>query len=87
MPWRALAAAVLIVLVGSGAAVWRLRSAPVSAARTLVRFSLTPPAGMRFLGPPAISPDGTLVVYSAGEGPIEKERLFVRRLDHGVWKD
>jgi len=81
VPWRALAAAVLIVLVGSGAAVWRLRSAPVSAARTLVRFSLTPPAGMRFLGPPAISPDGTLVVYSAGEGPIEKERLFVRRLD------
>ena len=28
-----------------------------------------------------ISPDGTLVVFPAGEGPTDKQRLFFRRLD------
>ena len=36
---------------------------------------------MRFAGGPVISPDGTLVVFPAGEGPTDKQRLFFRRLD------
>jgi hypothetical protein len=28
-----------------------------------------------------ISPDGMLIVFPAGEGPTDKQRLFFRRLD------
>jgi hypothetical protein len=34
----------------------------------LARFALPPPPHLRFLGAPVISPDGTLVVFPAGEG-------------------
>ena len=30
---------------------------------------------------PVISPDGTLTVYPAGEGPIDRQRLFFRHVD------
>ena len=52
-----------------------------SATRQLARFALPPPPHLRFAGAPVISPDGTLVVFPAGEGPTDKQRLFFRRLD------
>jgi serine/threonine-protein kinase len=36
---------------------------------------------MTFSGPPAISPDGALLVYAADPGTGERNRLFMRRLD------
>jgi eukaryotic-like serine/threonine-protein kinase len=78
--WPALLATVLLVVSGVVAlAIWRLQ--PVLATRQLARFALPPPPRLRFASAPAISPDGTLVVYAAGEGPTDKQRLFVRRLD------
>jgi eukaryotic-like serine/threonine-protein kinase len=79
--WRVLVAAALVLTSVAGLAIWRLLSAPVPATRQLARFTLPPPPRMRFAGVPAISPDGTLVVYPAGEGGADKRRLFVRRLD------
>jgi serine/threonine-protein kinase len=62
-------------------ATWRLQTSPVLATRQLARFALPPPPHLRFAGGPAISPDGTLVVFPAGEGPADKQRLYFRRLD------
>jgi serine/threonine protein kinase/Tol biopolymer transport system component len=77
----ALAAAVLVVSSAGSLAIWRLWRAPVVATRELARFALPPPPRLRFAGGPVISPDGMLVVYPAGEGPTDKQRLFFRRLD------
>ncbi|HXI29441.1 MAG TPA: serine/threonine-protein kinase, partial [Vicinamibacterales bacterium] len=80
-PAALVAAAVLVVSAVAGPVIWRLWSAPVVATRELARFALPPPPRLRFAGVPAISPDGTVVVYPAGEGPIDKQRLFFRHLD------
>ena len=79
--WPALAATVLVVSGVAALATWRLQPSPVLATRQLARFALPPPPHLRFAGGPVISPDGTLVVYPAGEGPTDKQRLFFRRLD------
>jgi eukaryotic-like serine/threonine-protein kinase len=79
--WPALAAAVLIAIGVAAFAIWRLQPSPVLATRPLARFALPPPPHLRFLGAPVISPDGTLVVFPAGEGTTDKRRLFFRRLD------
>ena len=79
--WPALAATVLVVSGVVAFAIWRLQPSPALPTRELARFALPPPPGMRFAGVPVISPDGTLAVYPAGEGPIDKQRLFFRRLD------
>ena len=78
---RSLAAVTIVVVTVTAAVLWRFRAPAATASPQLARFLLSPPPGLRFLGPPAISPDGALIVFPAGEGPVEKERLFVRRLD------
>ena len=79
--WPALAATVLIVSAVVAFAIWRLQPSPVLATRQLARFALRPPPRLQFAGMPVISPDGTLAVYPAGEGPIDKQRLFFRHVD------
>ncbi len=79
--WLALAATALVVSAVVAFAMWRLQPSPALPTRELARFALPPPQGLRFAGMPVISPDGTLVVYPAGEGPTDKQRLFVRRFD------
>ena len=79
--WLALAATVLVVSGVVAFAIWRLQPSPVLATRQLARFALPPPPRLRFAGMPVISPDGTLVVFPAGEGPTDKQRLFFRRVD------
>jgi eukaryotic-like serine/threonine-protein kinase len=79
--WRPLTVAVLIIAGTVGLAIWRLRSASVTGTNALARFTLSPPLRLQFEGSPAISPDGTVIVFAAGEGPIETRRLFFRRLD------
>jgi serine/threonine-protein kinase len=77
----ALAAIVVVAIAVVAFAIWRLQPSPVLATRPLARFALTPPPHQRFAGGPVISPDGTLIVFPAGEGPTDKQRLFFRRLD------
>ena len=79
--WRIAAAAAVVVIAVAIVWAWRVRPVSEPAAMQLARFTLSPPARTRFLGPPAISPDGTLVVFTAGEGPVAQRRLFIRRLD------
>ena len=79
--WPALAAIVLVVIGVVAFAIERLQPSPVFATRELGRFALPPPPHLRFAGGPVISPDGTLIVFPAGEGPTDKQRLFFRRLD------
>ena len=79
--WPALAATVLVAIGLGGFAIWQLQPSPALAARQLARFALPPPPLLRFAGGPAISPDGTLIVFPAGEGPTDKHRLFFRRVD------
>jgi len=79
--WTALAATVLVAVSVVAFAIWRLQPSPAQATRQLVRFALPPPPHLRFAGVPVISPDGSLVVFPAGEGPTDKQRLFFRRLD------
>jgi hypothetical protein len=57
-------------------AIWRLQPSPDLATRELARFALPPPPHLRFAGGPVISPDGTLVVFPAGEGPTDKQRCL-----------
>ena len=78
--WPALAATVLFAIL-IAFAIWRLQPSTVDATRQLAHFALPPPPNLRFAGGPVISPDGTLVVFPAGEGPSDKQRLFFRRLD------
>jgi len=77
----ALAATALIISGVVGLTMWQLYLSPALPAREMARFALPPPPGLRFAGVAVISPDGTLVVFPAGEGPTDKQRLFVRRLD------
>jgi len=82
---RAAAALVLIAAGLAAVATWALR--PVATAppsRPMARFALEPPPGTTFNGRPAISPDGSLLVYSVYEGPGPRgpvQRLMLRRLD------
>jgi eukaryotic-like serine/threonine-protein kinase len=79
--WPAIAATVLVAIGLVAFAIWRLQPSPVLATRQLARFALPPPSHLRFAGGPVISPDGTLIVFPAGEGSTDKQRLFFRRLD------
>ena len=79
--WPAVAATVLVASGVAAFAIWRLQPSPVLATRQLARFALPPPPRLRFADVPAISPDGTVAVFPAGEGPTDKQRLFFRRLD------
>ena len=81
-----LTAALALIAAGLAAfATWALR--PVATAppsRPMARFALEPPPGTTFNGRPAISPDGSLLVYSVYEGPSPRgpvQRLMLRRLD------
>ena len=66
--------------------VWAFRPAAIlPASRPMARFAMPPPQGAFFEGRPAISPDGSLLVYSVeqGVGPTGavQRRLLLRRLD------
>ena len=72
----------LIAAVAGGAALWRWAATEIQVRRELARFPLPLPPRMRFSNSPAISPDGTTIVYGANEGPVyETQQLYVRRID------
>ncbi len=75
-------AAVTLVAVGAGIGeLWRARPEPSSNGNQLVRFPLPIGARVRLTGPPAISPDGTTIVYPAYEGAVDGRQLYLRRID------
>jgi Tol biopolymer transport system component len=81
-----IAAALALVAAAIAAfAVWTFRPvATAPASRPLGRFAIAPPPGATFGGRPAISPDGTLLVYSVDQGTDPRgtiQRLLLRRLD------
>jgi len=85
IPIRTALAIGLVLPVVSALAVWMWKPgpAPAGAARTaaLTRFAIQPPPGLTFGGQPAISPDGTLLVYRGGPQSGDRRSLFLRRLD------
>jgi Tol biopolymer transport system component/DNA-binding winged helix-turn-helix (wHTH) protein len=77
-PWRfLLAAALATAALVTASELWRSRR-PDRPAGPVVRFELAT-VGYESIAPPAISPDGTRVVYSAREGG--QRQLHVRALD------
>jgi serine/threonine-protein kinase len=75
----AFAAALLLAVGAAVAGIWRAPR-PVEGDQ-LARFALPIGAGLRFTGVPAISRDGSTIVYPASEGPVETQQLYVRRID------
>jgi Tol biopolymer transport system component len=74
------AVALLFLLTTLGLAGWMFRPAP---APTVVRFSVSPPEGVRF-GAFALSPDGQQLAFVAsatGDTTGESSRIYVRSLD------
>jgi serine/threonine-protein kinase len=72
-------AAGVVACVIVGIAAWMLKPAPL---RPATRFAMSLPPGQRLVGgqPIAISPDGKLLVYGAGES-IATTQLYVRAMD------
>src|SRR5450759_2002411 len=72
-------AAGVVACVIVGIAAWMLKPAPL---RPVTRFAMSLPPGLRLLGgqPIAISPDGKLLVYAAGESTAATQ-LYVRAMD------
>jgi serine/threonine-protein kinase len=64
-----------------GWALWVPTPAVTSPVRDLARFELRVPPQLRFAGVPAITRDGTAIVYAATTGLTEASRLHVRRID------
>jgi Tol biopolymer transport system component/tRNA A-37 threonylcarbamoyl transferase component Bud32 len=75
LPWG------VVAILVAGAIAWnfwgRSESTPMS--RLVSRFALQAPVGMRLAGRPALSPDGTQIVYAVEQGGVR--RLFLRRID------
>ena len=84
------AAAGVLVGIGLAAGRWSVGSSATPPS-DLVAFSVYPPAGMVFTGPPAsvpvpqfaVSPDGRSLVFGATR-PQEKRSLWIRRLGDAV---
>jgi Tol biopolymer transport system component len=74
------AIAILLALVAGAMLLVEGPRAP-AVAKQVARFALEMPPGVRFAESPAISPDGTTIVFAANEGPVATQRLFVRRID------
>ena len=55
------------------------RERVVSSVPRISRFEVHAPSGLRIVGRPEFSPDGSLIVYPVAEGGVT--RLFLRRLD------
>ena len=74
-------AAVLLLALAGGLVLLLRAPGASSADRELARFALPPAPRILFPGAPAITPDGTTIVYAAFDGPVETRRLYVRRID------
>ena len=77
-----LSAVLALVVIALAVALWRNRRPETAAAP--VRLSILPPDGYQFefvngVGTPAISPDGTMIVFTATKDG--KRRLWLRRLE------
>ena len=70
-------AALSLVAAGVATVAWA-RRAPQPP--PVVRFDMAPPEGTTSIGPPAVSPDGRLVAFSA-TGPSGRNQIWVRALD------
>ncbi len=86
--WIAATVAAVVALAFAGTAFVHLREAPAAAA--VLNVSLLPPDTLEFafdgsLALPALSPDGTQVVFGA-KGADGKIALYVRRLDSNAAK-
>jgi serine/threonine-protein kinase len=75
------ALAVVALAALAGFAAWRLQSPRAVSTRDVARFTIPLPPGLTRLSDFAISPDGTVLVYAAGDELPGTRRLFVRRLD------
>jgi len=75
-----LAATLLLAVAAAVVGLWPTPDATF-AGDPLARFALPMGARVRFTGAPAISPDGTTIVYPANDGPVESQQLYVRRID------
>lgn len=76
-PWFAGSVAAAAII--AAAAGWALKPAPVLPAPDVQRFVIDAPAGHRVTRPFGVSPDGSVVVYGAGDGEVD--RLYARPLD------
>ncbi len=80
------AGVLLLVAAVTGAAAWILKSGPAPAPKPVMRFTITIPPGQHLAGVQetardiAISPDGKVLVYAAGQsGGVDQ--LYLRRMD------
>jgi serine/threonine protein kinase len=78
-PSLIIGAALLALSIGI-VTLWPARQVSPAGDR-LVRFALPLGARVRSTGAPAISPNGTTIVYPASEGLVASQQLYVRRLD------
>ncbi len=96
-PVAAIAVALLLVAI-TGLVVWSLMRPVPPAPRPLAQFVLQMPLdgpvrSVGFNTEVAISPDGTRVVYTSGQGAPQNQRLYVRQLGEldatplrGTWR-
>jgi Tol biopolymer transport system component/predicted Ser/Thr protein kinase len=79
VPIAWLAAAIVLAVAGTGAA-WFLKPTPPIEPAPPVRLSIPLPEGMEIAGPIAISPNGEIIAFTAGDA-FGVVRLYTRRLD------
>ena len=75
-----MAVALLLAVGAAVVGLWLTPDAP-PAGDQLARFALPLGPRVRGTGTPAISPDGTTIVYPASEGLVASQQLYVRRID------
>jgi Tol biopolymer transport system component/predicted Ser/Thr protein kinase len=82
----AMAAAALVLAALAAAAAWQFKPAPANASQRTRRFTITPgPATLAVATTNrdvAITPDGTAVIYIAGQGSARQ--FYIRRMDATV---
>jgi eukaryotic-like serine/threonine-protein kinase len=74
LPW----AVVAMILAGFPAAIWLWRRS--SNRQQVARLVISLPTNQELTGPPAISPDGQCIAYTAREGTAQPE-LYLRNMD------
>ena len=76
----AIGATLLLAVAGGVVQLWQ-PAVPTGNDDQLVRFAIPIGPRIRYTERPAISRDGTTIVYPASEGLIESRQLYVRRID------
>ncbi len=79
IPWKAVAALVILPALLVGTLVWKLRSSDVRLATSRAQITLPHPLPLTFHGSLALSPDGRQLVFAASTEA--KQQLYVRRMN------